>query len=376
MAKQRLRGEGSISYSNGRGKWIARVWNPLTQRYIHSYVNTQREALASIKDLQRKQDQGIQLVTASTLMKDYLPEWLALHKNTLRPATYDGYEVMVRLYLIPRLGRYKLSALSPEIITRTWDAMIKDGHSATVVNHCQRRLSRSLNDAVRRNLISRNPCGFVTTPKIEKKEIMPLDDNEIQMLLNEAEGSPYHSIIFTALQTGMRRNELLGLQWKDIDLDLATIYLNRSIYRGNRETVVQTTKTKSGRRNIALSPQAVLFLRSELGNQIANGMFHGYKVDGESPVFRNTHTGKALLPNTITHEFSKIAKRIGLKNKFHDLRHTHATMLLKQGVNPKIVQERLGHSSIVITMDIYSHVMPNMQKDAIANFNIALDPVK
>ena len=105
-------------------------------------------------------------------------------------------------------------------------------------------------------------------------------------------------------------------------------------------------------------------------------MFYGYKVDGDSPVFRNTHTGEALLPNTITHEYAKIAKRIGLNTKFHDLRHTHATMLLKQGVNPKIVQERLGHSSIGITMDIYSHVMPNMQRDAIANFSIALDHVK
>ena len=131
-----------------------------------------------------------------------------------------------------------------------------------------------------------------------------------------------------------------------------------------------------GRRTIALSPQAVLFLRSELGNQIENGMFHGYQVDGESPVFSNTHTGAALLPDTITHEYAKIAKRIALNTKFHDLRHTHATMLLKQGVNPKIVQERLGHSSIGITMYIYSHVMPNMQRDAIANFNIALDPVK
>ena len=110
--------------------------------------------------------------------------------------------------------------------------------------------------------------------------------------------------------------------------------------------------------------------------QIENGMFHGYNVDGDSPVFRNTHTGEVLLPNTITQQFPKIAERIGLKNKFHDLRHTHATMLLKQGVNPKIVQERLGHSSIGITMDIYSHVMPNMQKDAVANFNIALDHAK
>jgi integrase len=94
------------------------------------------------------------------------------------------------------------------------------------------------------------------------------------------------------------------------------------------------------------------------------------------PVFSKAHTGAALLPNTVTHEYAKIAKRLGLNSKFHDLRHTPATMLLKQGVNPKIVQERLGHSSIGITMDIYYHVMPNMQRDAMANFNIALDPVK
>ena len=374
MAKRRLNGEGSIVFHKGRGMWVMAL--TIDGKRAFRYGKTRAIVKAKLNDLRSKQEQGLAAVTGSTPLRDYLPEWLALHKNTLRPSSYAGYRVMVCVHLIPRLGRYKLNALTPEVITRTWDAMIKDGHSATVVNHCQRRLSRSLTDAVKRNLISRNPCGFVTTPKIEKKEIMPLDDEEIQTLLNEAEGSPYHSIIFTALQTGMRRNELLGLQWKDIDLDLATIYLNRSVYRGGGETVVQTTKTKSGRRTIALSPQAVLFLRSELGNQIENGMFHGYNVDGDSPVFRNTHTGEALLPNTITHEYAKIAKRIGLNTKFHDLRHTHATMLLKQGVNPKIVQERLGHSSIGITMDIYSHVMPNMQRDAIANFNIALDPVK
>ena len=110
--------------------------------------------------------------------------------------------------------------------------------------------------------------------------------------------------------------------------------------------------------------------------QIDNGTFHGYKVDGESPVFRNAHTNEALLPHTVSNGFAKISKRLGLNTKFHDLRHTHATMLLKQGVNPKIVQERLGHSSISITMDIYSHVMPSMQRDAIEKFTVALDPAK
>ena len=380
MARQRIRGEGSIShtstYKGDKEKWIARVWNPKTQRYIHRYVDTERQALKKIKQIQWEQEQGLDSAKVSTLMKNYLPEWLALHRNNLKLSSYDGYEAMVRVHLIPRLGRYKLTALTPEIISRTWDSMIKKGHSATVVNHCQRRLSRALTDAVKRSLISRNPCRFVTPPKIEKKEILPLDDGEIQTLLEAAKGTEFHPIIFTALHTGMRRNELLGLQCKDIDLDLATIYLNRSIYRSNRETVIQTTKTTGSRRAIALSPEAVLFLRSEEGRQIANGIFYGYAVDGDSPVFPNSRTGKSLLPDTVTHEFAKIARGLGFSNKFHDLRHTHATMLLKRGINPKIVQERLGHASIRITMDIYSHVMPNMQKDAMADFTMPVTPVK
>ena len=103
--------------------------------------------------------------------------------------------------------------------------------------------------------------------------------------------------------------------------------------------------------------------------QIENGMFHGYNVDGDSPVFRNTHTGEALLPNTITHEYAKIAKRIGLNTKFHDLRHTHVVMLLKKGVHPKIVQERLGHSTIAVTLDTYSHVTPGLQEAAALKFD-------
>jgi integrase len=374
MAKRRLNGEGSITFHKSLGLWYGRVLDG--GKYANVYGKSKDRVKLAIKDMHRKQDQGINIVRSSMLLKDYLPEWLALHKNTLRASSYAGYEIMVRVHLIPLLGKYKLNNITPEIITRTWNSMIKEGHSATVVNHCQRRLSKALNDAVRRNLIHRNPCAFVTTPRIQKKEINPLGPDEIQWLLHEAKGTQYYSLIFTAIHTGMRRNELLGLLWKDIDLDLADIYLNRSIFRSNGETLVQATKTKSSRRTIALSPQAVLFLRAELHTQIDNGLFYGYKVNQDCPVFRTTYTGEALLPQTVTHGFKKIANRAGLKmTKFHDLRHTHAVMLLKQNVHPKIVQERLGHSTISVTMDIYSHVIPSMQKDAIKSFSIALEPV-
>jgi len=370
MAKRRLNSEGSITFHKQSNLWFARVSHG--DKRVGIYKKTKREVQKALKELQREQDHGAQLTNSTMLLKDYLPEWLLMHKNALRASSYEGYETIVRVHLVPRFGRYKLNGITPDIITKTWATMIQQGHSATVVNHCQRRLSKALNDAVRRNLIFRNPCALVTTPKIQKKEITVLDFKEIELLLLEAKTTPHHPIIFMALQTGMRRNELLALLWKDVDLDLETIHVSRSIFRIHKKTVVQPTKTKNSNRTIALSPQATLFLKSELQRQIDSGLFHGYKVNGESPVFSNVYSGKGLLPSSLSAAFKTIANRAYLNAKFNDLRHTHASILFKQNVHPKIVQERLGHSSIRVTLDIYSHLMPNMQKDAIQNFTIGI----
>ena len=254
--------------------------------------------------------------------------------------------------------------------------MIKDGLSATIVNHCHRRLSKALNDAVKRNLIDRNPCTFATTPKIQAKEIHPLDDYQIVDILTEAKESQYHAITYMGLHTGMRRGELCALKWKDIDLDLGAIHVNRALYRRRGIDYISSPKTRWGRRAIALSPQTVLFLKEELQKQFDNRLFYGYRLDQDSPVFRYTYNGEPIQPNALTHTFKRICIVVGLgTTKFHDLRHTHAVMLLKQGVHPKIVQERLGHSSISVTMDIYSHVIPSMQEEAIKNFSIPFEKV-
>ena len=282
----------------------------------------------------------------------------------------------------------KINKLAPEHINKTWGRMLKEGHSATLIEHCHLRLSKALNYALKRNLIASNPIRFVTKPKVETIEIRPLSSeqewdqekqrwaSEIDRVLEVAEGTEYYSFIHTALHTGMRRNELLGLWWKDINLDEAVLHLNRSIHRTGGKTLYQPPKTKAGRRAIDLTPSSAIMLRELKEKQKMNGLFYGYKVTENSPVFIRT-TGEPLLPTTVTHGFKKIVRKLGLDSvRFHDLRHTHATVMLLQGVHPKVVQERLGHAKISTTMDLYSHVMPSMQKDAVKRFEIALETHK
>jgi integrase len=313
-------------------------------------------------------------------LKAYLPEWLQLIKPTLKTKTYDSYESLLRVHLVPRLGHIKLNKLTPEQINGAWAKMLKEGHSPALIGHCHLRLSKALHDAMKRKLIANDPMRFVTKPKIETKEIRPLssekDDtglSEIDRVLEVAKDTEYYAIIHTALHTGMRRNELLGLRWKDINTDESILHLNRSIHRKSGVTTYHPPKTKSGSRPIDLTPSSSLVLRKQWELQKGDALIYDYKVTEESPVFIR-RTGEPLLPDTITHAFKKLVMSIGILDVwFHDLRHTHATVMLLQGVHPKVVQERLGHSKMSTTMDLYSHVMPSMQKDAVERFQMALE---
>jgi integrase len=255
--------------------------------------------------------------------------------------------------------------------------MLKDGNSASVVEYCQRRLSKALNDAVKRQLIYRNPCQLVTPPKAQPKEMRLLELQEINHLLEVANGSEYYGIIHTALYTGLRRNELLALRWKDIDMNEAVIFLSRSLYMDKGGvTIYQPPKTAKGRRSVALTPSSAIFLKRLRQQQELDGLFHGYEVNEESLVFRY-RTGSPMLPRAVSNVCKRIAEHAGLEGyRFHDNRHTHASLMLRQGVHPKVVQERLGHAKVATTMDVYSHVMPSLQQEAVQKFDLALETVE
>jgi integrase len=208
MATRRGNQEGSLTHRKD-GRWMARVSHE-GQR-ITVYGQTKEEARQKLRGLQRKQDQGFPLVTSQMLLKDYLPQWLQNIRRRVRPKTLVDYEVTVRRHIIPRLGHIRLAKLSPEDVDKAWAGMMRDGASVHAVEYAHRRLSKALNDAMKRNLIYRNPCQAVSPPKVSRKDLYPPDANAIHRFLEVAKNTEYYEALYTSFYTGLRRGEVLAL---------------------------------------------------------------------------------------------------------------------------------------------------------------------
>lgn len=198
-------------------------------------------------------------------------------------------------------------------------------------------------------------------------------------LLNAARGVPYYSLFYTAVYTGLRRSELLALRWCHVDLDLATLSVVKTLHQlHNQEFIFRQPKSKRGRRQIALSPSLALLLRQHKAEQEATRKLLGLGLSASDLIFSQAD-GSPLQPDSITQAFTRLARSIGLHGvRFHDLRHTHATLMLRQGVHPKIVSERLGYSTVAITLDTYSHVLPGLQEAVAQRFEegLQISPVE
>jgi integrase len=202
MAKRRGNREGSLTLRKD-GLWVARISHE--GKRISVYGKTKEQARQKLRELQRKQEDGLPLVTSQMLLKDYLTQWLENIKHQVRPKTLADYSDLVRCHLIPRLGQVRLNKLEPEHIQKAWNDMLKEGHSPSVAEHCHLRLSKALNDAMRRQLIYRNPCQLVSPPRVARKEVNPPDINAINRLLETARDTEYYEGLHTAFFTGARR---------------------------------------------------------------------------------------------------------------------------------------------------------------------------
>ena len=277
MGKRRLNNEGSLKLRKD-GLWVARVSHE--GKRIAAYGHTKEEARQKLRSLQRKQDQGLPLVTSQMSLREYLKQWLDSITHLVRRKTLVDYEVAVRLHIVPSLGHIRLDKLTPEHVDKAWTAMLRDDASASVVQYAHLRLSKALNDAMKRNLIFRNPCQGVSPPRVGGKELHPPDAHAIHLLLKEARDTEYYEAMYPAFYTGLRRGEVLGLRWRDLDLDLATISVNRSIYRGKGgDSIYQDPKTAKGRRLVSLTPSTALMLHSLRERQQADGLLLGYAIN-------------------------------------------------------------------------------------------------
>lgn len=219
-------------------------------------------------------------------------------------------------------------------------------------------------------LIKNNPADAVTAPRPQRTEMKTLNEKDLNLFLEAAKETPYYLIFHLALSTGMRRSELLALKWCDVDLLLCQIYISRSLHRlRNGEIIFREPKSTAGKRMVALPPSIALLLQNYKDDQANQRQTLGLELNDEDLVFSNIE-GRPFLPDTVSHAWMKLIKKTGLEGiRLHDARHSHASLLLKQGVHPKVVQERLGHATISTTLDLYSHITPSLQQAAAEGFD-------
>ncbi len=298
-------------------------------------------------------------------VREYLARWQEDAAPTLRAATRRRYADLIRLHILPQLGNVRLAKLSPADVQRLYSNRLAAGLSPTSVRQIHSVVHRALDQAVRRGLLARNPAKMVDPPQPARPESRTWDARQVAAVFTAAAGDDLEALWRLALLTGMRRGELLGLRWADLDLDRGSLAVRRTLSRGGDSRLVSgEPKTASGRRQIALPSSAVDTLRRHRLRQVEARLAAAPVYEDRDLVFANA-TGGPLHPNSLALRFRWLTARAQVPTiRFHDLRHTSASLMLGNLEHPKVVQERLGHADIRMTMDLYSHVMPDMQRQA------------
>ena len=299
----------------------------------------------------------------------YFASWLKNKQATVRPGTFRTYSWLVNYHIIPKLGHIKLASLTPQHLISMYD-QLHNGEkplSAQTTTHVHKILHDALKTAVQWGLLTKNVSDLVKPPKIPKVEMKTWTEDEVVRFLDFTKNSRYHIVFLLAVTTGMRRGELLALRWEDVDLKLGRLCVRRSYTRGLVGHIFQEPKTAAGIRTIALPQQTVEALKKQkavLDEDRAKAEEAGATYNDHGLVVQ-TRNGFPVGPYYLEGRWLDLLRKSGLpKIRLHDLRHTHASLLLKANVHPKVVSERLGHSSVVITLDKYSHLFPTLQQEA------------
>jgi len=346
------------------------------QAHYETLRGSKPEADKRLRELLYQLDKGTFVKPGKATVYEYLNAWLNDYvKPNLSPRTHELYSYICDKHLIPALGNVVLVDLKPQHLQRLYADKQDSGLSNRTVQLIHVTIHKALKCAVKTGLLNRNVAEAVDAPKIQRHQMKVMSEADMQKFLEEAKKGPYYALFYTCLFTGMRRSELLALRWNDIDLILCQLSVTRSLqYVGKagseKHITFKEPKTRKGKRLIALTPSNAIVLREHYEKENAQRLALGYPgLTGNDLVFSH-YDGTPMLPNSFTHAWIKTTRRCGLNGvRLHDARHTHASLLLKQGVHPKIVQERLGHGSIQITLDTYSHVAPGLQQAAAEKFD-------
>jgi integrase len=372
MAMKRSQNEGSI-FKRKDGRWVAQV--TIGGKHIGKYFKTQGEARDWLHVTRAQLQDGLTLSGAQKTVKEFLLEWLSAYESSVRPKTFQQYDQIVNQHIIPLLGKIKLKDIRPDQIQVFYNSKVKSGTSARTVLMIHAVLHRAFNQALKWGLIGRNPAHTVNRPKIKRKEMKTLTDMEVRIFLLACKDNRYEVLYWLAISTGLRQGELLGLKWSDVDWNNRRLHVQRQLQRLPEGLVFTEPKSASGRRVISLGQVTIEKLREYLTQlQLEKKIMEAHWE--ENDLILPSTRGTPLDPRNLLRNFKALLKKAGLPDiRFHDLRHTAATLMLQQGTHPKVVQERLGHSDISLTLNTYSHVLPAMQEEAAEKMDEIMMPI-
>jgi integrase len=368
---KRANGEGSI-HQRKDGRWASSISVGRGKRQ-HFLGHSRAEVSKKLTSALDEQEKGTLVTGPRQTVRQFFMQWLNAVRPSLRPRTFVRYEQFVRLHVVPDLGTLTLTKLAPQHLQMLYTSRLDAGLSPTTVNHLHALIHKALSNAVRWGAVNRNVADLVDPPRASHFEIATLTGEQARTFLDAATGSRLEALFVLAVTTGMRQGELLGLRWRDVDLDAAMLQIRGSMQATPDGLRIMEPKTAGSRRQVALSKQPVDALRRHRVTQAAERLRIGAAWENNELVFA-TESGRPMTASGLRRCFEPLLKRAGLpRMRFHDLRHTSATLLLGRGIHPKVVSEMLGHTRISTTLDLYSHVSMTMQQQAAEAFDAILE---
>jgi len=329
------------------------------------YGRTRREVQEKVVAALRDQQLGVLPSTGTGTVAQFLATWLENSaKPRLRPSTYRSYSDLIHLHLIPSLGHLRLDRLGPAQVQAMLNAKLASGLSPRRVEFLRAVLRTSLNQAIKWEMLTKNAAALADSPRVTRRPVQVLSPAEAQRLLDAARDDRFEAVYAVALSLGLRQGEALGLRWQDIDLTEQRLTVVHALQRVDGKLTLVEPKTARSRRSIKVPAVIADILAKHRKRQFEDRLRAGARWQHSDLVFTTT-IGTPLEGTTVTHRFPHLLAAAGLPRiRFHDLRHSCASLLLAQGVSPRVVMETLGHSQISLTMNTYSHVIPAVQAEA------------
>jgi integrase len=352
------KGDGISKRADGRYMARYTVQTPDGPKRKTIYGRKYKEVEKKLNEARANADKGLDFDAGNQTVGEYLARWLEDSvMGSVKPVTFESYAGLVNKHVVPAIGRVRLERLSPAHLQGLYRAKLDAGLSPRTVQYIHVVLHRALKQALRWNLVPRNIAEAVDPPKIHKEEMRPLSPAEARKLLDAVREDRLEALYVLAVHCGLRQGEMLGLKWEDIDLEGGTLQIKRTL-SGGTFTAPKTTRS---RRSVKLTAGAVEALKRHSARQADDMTRMGERYGDRGLVFASEVGTPLNRHNVSWRSFKPLLKRAGLPEiRFHDLRHTCATLLLCKGVHPKFVQELLGHATVAITLDTYSHVLPGM----------------